>query len=156
MYCYVRSWCVFAVIWNHFWVIVCNLAFLSSGICIFTWAREWESVVIFLKTNGSVIKKMFAKRWCRRLSEGHHGGERGELGEGEEYSRNKQDQAINRSNSWQGTLKKGVQCCSIIVSKDVHPSEFHLHHIKVISTSDIFLMSHFTRTITCPLLCTLG
>jgi len=51
---------------------------------------------------------------------GQHGGERGQL-EVEEYSRNKQDEAIKRSNSWNGTLKRAVQCCSSIVSKEVHP-----------------------------------
>ena len=74
----------------------------------------------------------------------------------EEYSRNNQDQAINRSNRLQGTVKRAVLCCNSIVSKEVHPSEVVLHHIKVVLTSELFLMSYFTRTVTCPLLCTLG
>ena len=86
---------------------------------------------------------------------GQHGGEKGEL-EMEEYSRNNQDQAINRSNRLQGTVKRAVLCCNSIVSKEVHPSEVVLHHIKVVLTSELFLMSYFTRTVTCPLLCTLG
>jgi len=87
---------------------------------------------------------------------GQHGGERGELGEVKEYTRNKQDQAITRSNIWQGTLQRAVQCCSSIVSKEGHPSEDNLHNIKVVLTSEIFLTSHFTFIFTCISLCTLG
>ena len=87
---------------------------------------------------------------------GQHGGERGELVEVEEYSRNKQDQLISVCNSWHGTLMRAPQCCSSIVSKEGHPSEVNLHHIKVVITSELFLTSHFIRTVNCPLLCTLG
>ena len=113
----------------------------------------------FSKTKGSVVKHVLETlmyKKARSSLAGQHGGERGEFVEVEEYSRNKQDQPITRSNSWHGTLMTAPQCYSSIVSKEGHLSEVNLHHLKVVITSELFLTSHFTRTVNCPLLCTLG
>jgi len=113
----------------------------------------------FSKTKEFVIQNVWETLMYKKAQSslaGQHSGERGELVEVEEYSRNKQDQPITRSNSWHGTLMTAPQCCSSIVSKEGHPSEVNLHHFKVVITSERFLTSHFIRTINCPLLCTLG
>ena len=74
----------------------------------------------FSKTKGSVVKHvwdtlMYKKAQCSLA--GQHLEERGELVEVEEYSRNKQDQAITRSSSWRRALMRDVQCCSSNISK---------------------------------------
>ena len=113
----------------------------------------------FSKTKGSVVKHVWDTLRYKKAQPslaGQHGGERGELVEVEEYSWNKKDQPITGSNSWHGPLMTAPQCCSSIVSKEGHLSEANLHHFKVVITSELFLTSHFSRTVNCPLLCTLG